>query len=131
MLKRPAEGSATICFAASDWDSFLLHPQMTSCVATRRSAAPAPDVAFRGDGTRLLKGGVVSFLVRFDGVPLEAQLSQLQGEHAKIWFFKREGIPAEIRLGDGEGAAHADVTEEHIERWGTPLAYYDLRPSAW
>ena len=81
LLKRPAEGSATICFAASDWDSFLLHPQLAACVAARRAAAPAPAVSFsQSGGTRLLVSksgeGVVAFPVRFGGVELAARLSQ-------------------------------------------------------
>ena len=77
LLKKPATGSASIRFTARDWDNFLVHPQMTQCVADRRRVAPAPELAFSGGGTQLVaSGGIVSFPVRFDGAQLTAQLSQ-------------------------------------------------------
>lgn len=76
LLKQPAEGAAAIRFSASDWDSFLLHPQLASCVAARRSLAPAPSVEFSKAGGTRLRDGCVAFPVRFGGVGLAARLRQ-------------------------------------------------------
>ena len=42
VLRRPAEGSASIFFSARDWDNFLAHPQMAVAVAARRGRSGAP-----------------------------------------------------------------------------------------
>ena len=81
LLRKPAEGDATIRFTARDWDDFLLHPQMKAAIATRRGTSAAivsPMVAFNeSGGTQFeLSGSVVVFPVRFDGVELNARLSQ-------------------------------------------------------
>lgn len=125
VLRRPAEGSASIFFSARDWDNFLAHPQMAVAVAARRGRSGAPAVAF-GSGTELRPGsdgGAVRFPVRWGDEPLVATLS-----HGADGSARCEVEPAADGVGSAAAAAWLGsfFDELLLDLDGCELGYREL-----